>query len=73
MEEQIEKTKISYTQDQKNKVHQEVDFVKETIDFQIADAENILKANLKDKINIAINVANSIYDTYKDIITPPIN
>ena len=67
MEEQIEKTKISYTQDQKNKVHQEVDFVKETIDFQIADAENILKANLKDKINIAVNVANSIYDTYKDI------
>ena len=65
MEEQIEKTKISYTQDQKNKVHQEVDFVKETIEFQIADAENILKANLKDKINIAINVANSIYDIYK--------
>ena len=68
MEEQIEKTKISYTQDQKNRVHKEVDFVKESIQFQIAEAENILKATLKDKINIALNVANSIYDIYKDTL-----
>ena len=68
MEEQIEKAKISYTQDQKNRVHKEVDFVKETIDYQITEAENILKATLKDRINIALNVANSIYDTYKDTL-----
>jgi two-component system, NtrC family, sensor kinase len=66
MEEQIEKAKISYTKDQKNRVHKEVDFVKESIEFQISEAENILKASLKDKINIALNVANSIYNTYKD-------
>ena len=68
IEEQIEKAKISYTQDQKNRVHKEVDFVKETIDYQITEAENILKATLKDRINIALNVANSIYDTYKDTL-----
>jgi two-component system, NtrC family, sensor kinase len=66
MEEQIEKAKISYTQDQKNRVHKEVDIVKETIDYQITEAENILKTTLKDRINIALNIVNSIYDTYKN-------
>ena len=69
LEEQIEKTKINYTEDHKNRVQKEVEFVKETIEFQLTETENILKDTLKEKINIALNMVSFIYDTYKDTLS----
>jgi len=66
MNEHIEKTKSNYTQEHKNKVYKEVNFVKDSIKFQITKIENKLKISLKEKIKIAQNVASFTYNTYKN-------
>ena len=66
MENDIIKSEKEYTERKKNEVYQRVNFVKNEIEFQIAEIENKLKISLKEKINNALNIATHIYNTYKD-------
>lgn len=66
MKEHIEETKENYTLSQKNKVFRKVNFVNDSINFQITTIENRLKASLKEKIEIALDIVTFTYNTYKD-------
>ena len=66
MKEHIEQTKKEYTQKQKNRVYKEVNFVNDSIKFQITKIENRLKASLKEKVKVALNIATFIYNNYKN-------
>jgi signal transduction histidine kinase len=66
MNEHIEQTKKEYIHQHKNKVYNEVNFVNDSIKFQITKIENKLKKSLKEKIQIALDVATFTYEKYKD-------
>ncbi len=66
MNEDIEKTKKEYTEEHRNRVYKEVNFVNESIEFQITRIENKLKKSLKEKVQIALNIADFTYNKYKD-------
>jgi len=57
MEEHIEQTKKEYTQKHKNRVFKKVDFVNESIRFQITKIEKKLRVSLKEKVKIALSIA----------------
>lgn len=58
MHEHIENTKKEYTKQHKNRVYKEVNFVNESIKYQINEIENKLKKSLEEKVKIALAVAN---------------
>jgi two-component system, NtrC family, sensor kinase len=65
MEEHIEQTKKEYTNKNKTKVQEEVNFVNDSINFEISRIEEELKLSLKEKILNALNIASYTYNTYK--------
>ena len=69
MEEHIEQTKKEYTEKQKLEAFNEVNTVKDTINFLIKTMEDDLKVSLTEKVEIALNVANQTYNTYKDTLS----
>jgi len=66
MDKQIEQTKKTYLEKQKNTIHKNVHSINDSIKFQITTIEDKLKKVLADKINIALKVTQHIYDTHKD-------
>ena len=69
MEEYIEQTKKEYTAEHKSEVYKKVNFVNDSIKFQIAQIEDKLKKSLKEKIETALNIVNFTYNTYKETHT----
>lgn len=69
MQEHIKNTTKEYTQQHKDRVYKEVQAVSNSIKFQISKMEDKLKASLKEKILIALDVAHYTYDTYKDTLS----
>ena len=69
MQQHIEQAKKEYTEKQKTKVFNDVNTVKDTINFLIKTMEDDLKVSLTEKVEIALNVANQTYNTYKDTLS----
>jgi len=61
----IEKHKKEYIQKNKEKVHQYVHFVNNSIKFKLAKMEGILKKTLRERIKISLNLAKHIYEKQK--------
>lgn len=70
MDEHIVQTSAEYTELNKERIKREVRVVTESIDFEISKLERKLRASLKEKILIALNLAQYTYDTYKDTLNP---
>ncbi len=69
MNEHITLAKKEYIEEQKAEVYKAVHFLDDSIKFQIAQIENRLKASLKERVQIAIDVTNIIYKQYKETLT----
>ena len=69
VETNILKTSELYTQRQKDKVYEDVNFVNNSIKFNIKSMEEKLKKSLKEKLEVALNITNSIYNKYKNTHT----
>jgi len=69
MEKHIKQTTQEYTERRKKEVAQNVNFVNETIKFQTTRIESILKNSLKEKLEVALNIATFTYNKYKDTHT----
>lgn len=70
MDEHIVQTSAEYTELNKERIKREVRVVTESIDFEISKLERKLRTSLKEKILIALNLAQYTYDTYKDTLNP---
>lgn len=68
MNEHIEQTTNNYTTKHKERVRDEVYFVKDTIEYEIKHIEEKLKLSLEEKIEIALDIATFTYETYKDTL-----
>jgi two-component system CheB/CheR fusion protein len=66
MYEQIDQAKSKYITEHKERIYNNVQLVNSSIKFQISNRENRLKKFLKDKIKVALNVTNHVYNKYKD-------
>ena len=66
MNEQITQIKKDYINNQKDDIHKEVHYVNDTIKFQVTKIEQRLKNRLKERVQIAIDVTNIIYNQYKN-------
>lgn len=66
MNDEITQASEKYTQEQKNKVYNDVYLVNKLIQLEITTIEDRLKTSLKDKIQTALNVATFTYNKYKD-------
>ncbi len=64
--EDISKTKIAYEKAHKDRILKEIMFVDSAIKFQIGTIETRLKESLKEKVQIALEITNHIYNTHKD-------
>ena len=69
MKNHIEKTKNIYTQEHKEKVFKEVNFVKDTIEFEITKIEEKVKISLKERVENALSIATYTYNTFKNTHT----
>ena len=69
MKNHIEKTKNIYTQEHKEKVFKEVNFVKDTIEFEITKIEEKVKISLKERVENALSIATYTYNTFKNTNT----
>ncbi|MFT7004539.1 MAG: signal transduction histidine kinase [Sulfurimonas sp.] len=68
VQEHIKQRTQEYTKEQKNIVRKDVEFANESIKFEITKIENTLKTSLKEKVLIAIDITQFIYDTYKSTL-----
>ncbi len=66
MEEHIEEVKKDYSLKNKTEVYENVHFVDDLIKFQIISIEDKLKASLKEKVKVALDIATFTYNKYKN-------
>lgn len=70
MAEHFVQSSATYTRENKERVKREVQAIRESIDFEISKLERALRASLKEKVLIALDLAQYTYDTYKDTLNP---
>ena len=66
MNKQIQDIKKEYTQNNKNEVQKEVNFLNDTIKFRISKIESKLKKTLAERVKIALDITTYTYNIYKD-------
>ena len=58
----------SHIENNKRKVHKEVNSINKLITFEISTIENKLKEYLREKVKIALHVATFTYNNYKNTL-----